>query len=123
MALGREGFDTPFRCREPVARSEPPLPRRQSHPGCRVEPAHLESPLEELERVLVLAGVEARPAEIVEQRPRPVGGYRLSLAEIESALRPLLHRRAIVRHGESAHVSSVSGEVVLARITRTREGC
>ena len=73
--------------------------------------------------MLVLAGVEVRPAEIAEQRPRPVGGYRLSLAEIESALRPLIHRRAIVRHGESAHVSSVSGEVVLARITRTREGC
>ena len=33
---------------------------------------------------------------------------------LEPALRPLLHRRAIVRHGESAHVSSVSGEVVLA---------
>ena len=71
----------------------------------------------------VLAGVEVRPTEIVEQGTRPVGGCRFPLAEVEPALRPLLHRLAIVGHREGAHVCSVSGEVVLARVTRKRKRC
>jgi hypothetical protein len=75
------------------------------------------------EGVLALAGVEVRPAEIVEQWPRPVGSFRLPLAEVETALCPFLHHGAILRRGERAHVSSVSGEEVLARGARIAKGC
>ena len=82
---------------------------------------HHERSLEGVERVRVLAGVEVLPAEVVEERPGPVGGRLGGLRELDPAPRPREHPVPVARR-ERAHVRCVAREPVLAGLLRSGEG-
>ena len=81
---------------------------------------HVERALERVERLLVLAGVEELPAEVVQQRAEPVRRGLRGLGELDAAVRPGDEPRA-VRRRERAHVRRVAGKPVLPGLACCRE--
>ena len=88
----------------------------------RVALAHLERPFEELERLLVLAGVEVLPAEVVQERPGPVR-RRPPTCSASSSPRFVQATKPSRSGAASAHMCAASpASQSSARLDRRREG-
>ena len=80
----------------------------------RVALSRTQRPLEGIEGECVVGCFVVLPAEVVEQRPEPVGGAFALLREVDSSLRPGDEALAI-GCGERGHVRGVGGDEVLIR--------